>query len=436
MQSAAIEQSIGITTFLTPFSGIQGTLRRIPEDFIVNEKAHIPKPDPQGIYTIAWIKSKNWDTHLLVRKLSKQLQMSNKRISFAGTKDKRAITTQLMSFADVQPQELETLHIKDVEITPLHTTQTPVLLGKLHGNHFTITIRNIPSHITSKQINAYTQFFTKTPVFPNYFGIQRFGGIRPITHIVGYHIIRGEIQQAVMTYLAKAYPEESTEIAEIRTSLSQTHDFAAALAAFPLHLHFERAMLSVLVHKPDDFVRALQALPKNLLLMFINAYQSYLFNKIISMRITNSLPIDHAIPGDIIIPVSFSQRDTELITATSQNLEKVNHQITKHHAVVSGILLGHSSQYAQGEMGEIEQKIIEQEEVDPRSFFIPEIPYLSSSGTRRGIHSWIQDLTVHYQGDSPPKNKQTVTLSFYLDKGCYATSFLREWMKASDIRAY
>ena len=197
MQSAVVEQTIGITTFFTPLPGIQGTLRTIPEDFIVKEKALIPKADSQGTYTIAWIKSKNWDTHLLVRKLSKQLQISNKRISFAGTKDKRAISTQLMSFADISPHQLQTLTIKDIEITPLHTAQTPVRLGKLQGNHFDIIIRNIPQHIITKQIDTYTHFFTKTPGFPNYFGIQRFGGIRPITHTVGYHIIKGEFQKLV-----------------------------------------------------------------------------------------------------------------------------------------------------------------------------------------------------------------------------------------------
>jgi tRNA pseudouridine13 synthase len=170
--------------------------------------------------------------------------------------------------------------------------------------------------------------------------------------------------------------------------------------------------------------------------MFINAYQSYLFNKIISMRLTEGLPIDRAIPGDIIIPTSYTRNDTEWITATASNLDKVNYQIEKHKAVVSGILFGHSPIYAKGEMGEIENTIIENEGIDPRYFFIPEIPFLSSSGTRRGIFSWIKDLTVQPLSDSRQQDKRTIQLSFDLDKGCYATSFLREWMKVSDVRAY
>ena len=95
------EQNVGLETFYTETKGIGGKLRSIPEDFIVEERFSNPKHDEKGPFCIATITSKNWETNQLVRTLGKNLQVSRKRIHFAGTKDKRAVSTQLFSFYDI-----------------------------------------------------------------------------------------------------------------------------------------------------------------------------------------------------------------------------------------------------------------------------------------------------------------------------------------------
>ena len=90
MKSFDFEKNIGIETFFTDYAGISGKLRTIPEDFIVNEVFLYPKKVENGCFAIAEVSSKNWETHRLVRELSKRLKISQKRICFAGTKDKRA----------------------------------------------------------------------------------------------------------------------------------------------------------------------------------------------------------------------------------------------------------------------------------------------------------------------------------------------------------
>ena len=87
-------------------------------------------------------------------------------------------------------------------------------------------------------------------------------------------------------------------------------------------------------------------------------------------------------------------------------------------------------------MGEIEQTIIQEENIDPRHFIIPEIPFLSSKGTRRALFTPIKKLNATLNTDVLNPNKMALNLQFDLDKGCYATSFLREWMKNPDIRNY
>ena len=101
MDCLKIEKNIGIETFFTSTKGLGGKLRSTPEDFVVNEiSRHLPNKET-GKFTIARVTAINWETNLLVRELSNKLHISRKRISFAGTKDKRAKTTRLMSFYNI-----------------------------------------------------------------------------------------------------------------------------------------------------------------------------------------------------------------------------------------------------------------------------------------------------------------------------------------------
>ena len=87
-------------------------------------------------------------------------------------------------------------------------------------------------------------------------------------------------------------------------------------------------------------------------------------------------------------------------------------------------------------MGEIEHNIIEKEKIDPRDFIIPDIPYISSTGMRRPLLASVRDLEFKIVKDDLNPKKQALILKFMLKKGCYATSLLREFMKADDIRNY
>ena len=303
MKVLDVEKKIGIETFFTPFKGIGGKLRTTPEEFIVNEISNYPPKKENGKFTIADVTSNNWETNHLIRELSKNLHISRKRIGFAGTKDKRANTTQLMSFYKITIDELSKIKIKDIEIENIYTSDRPVKIGNLVGNRFLITVRNIDKKVSSDSISDIVTFIEKYGGFPNFYGVQRFGIIRPITHVVGKYIVRNNFKKAVMTYIANPIEGEDEESFGLRKSLENNLDFATALKLYPDKLDFEKAILNKLVQNPNDFVSALKELPKNLLTMFIYAYQSYLFNRILSERIKKKIPLNKAVLGDIILPI-------------------------------------------------------------------------------------------------------------------------------------
>jgi TruD family tRNA pseudouridine synthase len=68
-----------------------------------------------------------------------------------------------------------------VEVLAIHTCRSYNLLG----NRFEIVIRNIDKKIDTKNIQKTISFMEKYGGFPNFYGIQRFGIVRPVTHIIG-----------------------------------------------------------------------------------------------------------------------------------------------------------------------------------------------------------------------------------------------------------
>ncbi|MFW6121081.1 MAG: tRNA pseudouridine(13) synthase TruD, partial [Petrotogales bacterium] len=122
MKIPCFEKKIGILTYFTTTPGIGGKLRSIPEDFIVKEIFSYPWKKEDGRFVIAEVSSKNWETNSLVRELSKRLHISRKRIHFAGTKDKRSCSTQLMSFYNVSIDKLSQIKVKDVTIQNIYSS--------------------------------------------------------------------------------------------------------------------------------------------------------------------------------------------------------------------------------------------------------------------------------------------------------------------------
>lgn len=436
MQALAVEREIGIETFFSQKPGIKGILRSLPADFRVIEIAKDFSEKEKGKFTIAKITAENWETNHLISVLSKRLRVSRKRISFAGTKDKRSISTQFFSFYRLQPQKIRDLQIKDVSVEEVFYSDESLHIGDLIGNSFHIIIRNLDSSVDTSRLTYSFEPFEKWRGFPNFFGVQRFGIIRPITHVVGKWLVKGDFKKAVLTYLTELFDGEEKDSFKSRKNLAETLDFQQALIDFPDHLQFEKAMLNHLVVHPTDYIGALKQLPNNLITMFVYAYQSYLFNKILSKRIQNNLPLHHAVEGDIILPVRKDVIKNEYIPVTGNNIEKVNRQLDKRKGFVSGILVGSNTIFSNGIMGEIEHKIIEKEHIDYRDFIIPELPIASSYGTRRAIFAPLDNLSFSLIDDTFYENKKAAEISFQLLKGCYATSFLREIMKADEITNY
>ncbi len=319
-------------------------LKQIPEDFIVKELSSFTLGD--GPYLYCRVRKREKNTLDAVREIAQSLGIKEKQIGFAGSKDKHAVTEQVMSFLNVPAEKM--LSFPDVEV--LGRAKNPLSLGDLEGNAFTITIRNLQDE-------------TIVPVEKgvNYFDEQRFGRHNLA---IGRALVKGDIASAV-----------------------------SLIDVFSVISHLQQ--------KPQDYVGALRTLPLRLLRLYVNAYQSYLWNEMVARFLKPGREVSYS-QGMFVFP--------EKIPDVSLPLVGFATNVDAHPSVV--------------------REVLAEEGITPLDFVLRSLPMLSLEGEDRVVAVPVENVEIgKKQGDELTPGKQKVAVSFSLPKGSYATMVIRQMVR-------
>ena len=414
-----LEKFLGMRCYASNTPGIGGRLRESAEDFAVDEVSFLP--GNEGPYLVCRLTKKNWEMQRAAREIARQLGISHRRVSWTGTKDTHALTSQLIALYGVSESDLERIHLRDIDLVPVGRSGHPLALGAHTGNRFRITIRETSAPDLESQVADVAE--TCRRGIPNYVGIQRFGVARPITHLVGLHILRGDIEGAVACYIGHACPGENPAVREARREFFSSRDPAAALRSFPVVLAYERAMLHHLASHPDDYRGALASLPPRLLSLFVSAFQSYLFNCTLSSRMErhgDDFLIPH--PGDRLL---FSDEKEDVVT--SPMLAAARTMASRGRCRVAIMIPGSRTVQPSGEDDREMALLLEKHGISPASF-----------AHASGIVGTRYDGALRAAAIAPEISwsisGRDVSLSFTLGPGTYATTVCREFMKADPAR--
>jgi len=448
-----LEQLIGIEVYATNSLGVGGVIRRSAEDFVVEEvlvddsKAEIVKSvERQALgsslvknrYLLCVMVKRNWDTFQALRVVAEQLGINTRQIQIAGIKDAKAVTAQHITIEGVSAEEIRKVHVKDIEVRPIGYFRSKLSPYYLLGNSFNITIRAI-NHSKStikKRITKTIEELGTIGGVPNFFGHQRFGTTRPITHLVGKAIVKGNFKRAAMLFLAKPSRYEHPESRQAREQLQAKQDFKQALKIFPRQLRYERLMLRHLAEKPDDFVGTFRRLPIRLRELFPQAYQSYLFNKFLSRRIEKEFPLNRAKVGDYVVNVERSGLPMLRMhkVTSAETLKEVNEVIEAGKLRLALPLVGFKQHPSLGVQGEIEKQILEEEGIKPENFKVKGMPEITSTGELRTATTPLNEFSLDkISSDANSPSKREANVSFMLYRGSYATIILRELMKPRNL---
>ncbi|WP_069808105.1 tRNA pseudouridine(13) synthase TruD [Vulcanisaeta thermophila] len=437
--NAWLDNYLGMKYYITDCPGIDGKVKSSAEDFIVEEVlldgTVIPttvtgKPMPNitgrpGPWTWLIVEKRNVDPISLALIIRFKLHVREDDVSFAGLKDTVAVTSQVVSVRGVRPEDVPRELGRDVKVLAGFSMDRPITTRDIWGNEFTVRIRNVTGDLGAvdcvvNQLNALG--------LPAYYGYQRFGVRRPNSHVIGRFIVHGDFEGAINELLTHPYPLEPPRIRELREFIARTHDYAKALELMPKGVRYypERVVLRHLASNPRDYVNALRKLPTELLRLFVESYQSYLFNLALSIRIERGLPLNEALDGDSVVLLDEHGLPTRHVINVNESMrDRVNQLIARGRAAVIGHLLGYGVRIYPGSQGDAELKVMKEEGVEPGMFRIRQIPRASVRGGFRPLS--VKPLIINYS-----VGNGTLTINFRLPRGNYATVLLREFMKSKN----
>ena len=152
---------------------LSGRLRAVPEDFQVREEIAFTL-DGAGEHVWLWVRKRGANTDWVARRLAEQASVPPGAVSYAGLKDRHAVTEQWFSVHLPGRAEPDWSANPDPDFTVLNAVRHSRKLrrGALSGNAFCITLRDLAGD--PDELAARLQRAAATGV-PNYFGEQRFG---------------------------------------------------------------------------------------------------------------------------------------------------------------------------------------------------------------------------------------------------------------------
>ena len=263
------------------------------------------------------------------------------------------------------------------------------------------TFSNIAFTINSlsKNIDEFSEFNN----ILNFFGYQRFGSKRPITHIVGKKIVQKDFKGAVDVILNTSSQYDTTQNNEIRNIISQSRNYSEIIDKIPKSMDIELAVMQEM-KESNDPVKAIRSIPLQMRRFYVQAYQSYLFNRTISEAFEYGENLFEPESGDVCF-------DKNAIIGKFQNDESQKLAIP---------LVGHSY-YKKTRFDFHIQKVLFDEAVSTKDFLIKELQEVSIDG---GFRNALLTCTNYSLNDN--------IVGFTLSRGSFATIVLREIMKPTE----
>jgi len=150
----------------------EGVLKATADDFVVIEDLGYA-PDGDGEQLLVRIRKTGCNTRFVAEALAKFVGIHPRDASFAGMKDRHAVTEQwfCLRLPGKETPDMRTFSLEGVEVLESARHRRKLRTGALQGNAFRLVLRQLTDR------DAVEQRLQQIVVggVPNYFGSQRFG---------------------------------------------------------------------------------------------------------------------------------------------------------------------------------------------------------------------------------------------------------------------
>ena len=412
--AAEAERAVGIEFYASGGAPCSGRAKSFPDDFVVEERltdvsfAEEGRPDSYPLYRV---QKRSVDTLHMAKDLARELRCD---VSYGGLKDKRAVAVQYVTPTSRRSLRPARVAKENYTAELVGYVAHPMSRARIAGNSFNVVLRDCCEDVGARVEEAMR--LSERRRVPNYYGLQRFGTFGAGTHLIGKTIVKREFEEAVRLLLGASFPGESeADRAATEAMLMQRYD--EGIRFMPAGKDVERLVAMELIQHPHEWVRALRRVPIRLRRLYVQAYQSYIFNRTLSIAIAEGEDISKMEPGD-----NWAEESLDgLLTSAPRGVREIPTARAVPMAQVVGYAFrDYGSRFDRG-LG----AVLESEGVKPSSFYVKEMQEVSAEGGFRRPHLALRDASWNIDG-------QTVTIKFTLGRGQYATILIREILKPRD----
>jgi len=386
--------------------GTGGIIKESADDF---EVAEIPAYEPCGAgeHVYLTIEKRGLTTLEAIRRVAHELRVQEREIGYAGMKDSIGVTRQSISVPRISPEDVVDRNLNGVQVLAAVRHTNKLKLGHLKGNRFTVVVRGV-SEGADAVASAIIKVLAERGV-PNWFGYQRYG-VQGNSHLVGAAMVRRDWKTAVDLLIGtpEAVCDEAWRAAIIAYRQCNVIE---ALKLMPRHCRSERDVLQRLVNRPDSWEKAFNAIHPRLKKLYLSAYQSSIFDKVVEQRLAL---IDRVLPGDL------AWKHANGACFLVENADVEQSRVDQFEISATGPMFGTKMKLPVGEVRAAEEQILAAEGITLESFDLGN--GLRMEGERRPLRVPLGDPSLSLEGDC-------LRLEFCLPKGSYATSVLREITK-------
>ncbi|TVQ32953.1 MAG: tRNA pseudouridine(13) synthase TruD [Wenzhouxiangella sp.] len=152
----------------------RASIRTEPEDFrVIEDLGH--KPDGDGEHLWLWVEKREQNTAFVATELARAAGVHPRQVSFAGLKDRNAVTAQYFSIhLPGRPDpDWASWSLEGIQILEASRSSRKIQRGRLNGNRFELVLRDLDGDLDALETRLAT---VRDHGVPNGFGEQRFGG--------------------------------------------------------------------------------------------------------------------------------------------------------------------------------------------------------------------------------------------------------------------
>ena len=387
-----IDSDIGISVYATKYTGSGGKIRAHHDDFRVFEVLSQKTLDSisQEGFAIYKLKKSGIDTNHALETIFKKFGI---RLKALGLKDSNAITEQFVCSLG-QNKSIPNYTDGKISLEKIGFLKKPLSAKDMIGNQFVIKVTD------PKQ--SFSDFAEQDKIF-NFYGYQRFGSKRPVTHLIGKALVQRRFGDAITLLLSFTSEHDSEENTRMRKFMSDESHYSEALGMIPYKMDLERIVLQeMLEHKNPE--KAFQKLPLSIRRLFVDAYQSFIFNLTLGRAFEYGEELFKPQNGDVCYDKNVILGKYEMDQNQQLAIPMVGHSYFKKTRFDTFI-----------------SKILQDEQVNPKDFFFKEMQEISTEGGFRTASILCANFSIEKD-----------TVSFTLQRGSFATMVMREIIKPND----